>query len=109
MTKAGLSLTVVILFTAAMCLPGCSGFTKQEPRAIQKVMYDCVQGEPVLVRFYTGKGRAVLIYDAQVIELPQEPTGSGFYYTNGKIGIRGKGDKLLLEIGRMAPIKCHAR
>ena len=71
-------------------------------------MYECERGEPALVRFHTGEERAELIYDGQVTALPQAPTGSGFYYTNGKMGIRGKGEELFLEIGRMAPIRCQA-
>jgi membrane-bound inhibitor of C-type lysozyme len=49
----------------------------------------------------------VLTRGEDVTSLPQLPTGSGFHYSNGRIGIRGKGNELMLEIGRMAPIPCQ--
>jgi len=43
------------------------------------------------------------------ISLPQQPSGSGFIYSNGPNTIRGKGNALTVEIGRMLPIQCQAR
>ena len=42
------------------------------------------------------------------ITLPIAMSGSGYYYTNGHYGLRGKGDEAMWEIGRMAPINCKA-
>lgn len=62
-----------------------------------------------MVHFYPQQSRAVLIRDNQAIELRHEPAASGFLYSNVKVSIRGKGDRMSLEIGRMMPIACHAK
>ena len=80
----------------------CSGATTQEGR----VRYNCERGDAIEVQF-SGTGAATLYRGDTVTELSQAPTGSGYYYTNGKVGIRGKGDEVRLEIGRMAPIQCQ--
>jgi hypothetical protein len=43
------------------------------------------------------------------IPLSQQPSGSGFMYSNGPNTIRGKGNDLTVEIGRMVPIQCSAK
>jgi membrane-bound inhibitor of C-type lysozyme len=72
-----------------------------------RVRCNCERSDTIEVEF-SSNGKATLYQDDGVIELPQAPTASGFHYTNGKIGIRGKGDEVMLEIGRMAPIPCRA-
>ena len=51
----------------------------------------------------------MLVRGGRTLELQQQPSGSGFVYSNGPSTVRGKGDELTLEIGRMAPIACRAR
>jgi membrane-bound inhibitor of C-type lysozyme len=48
----------------------------------------------------------VLMRQQHEISLPQQPSGSGFIYSNGPNTIRGKGNALTVEIGRMLPIQC---
>lgn len=50
----------------------------------------------------------VTIEGQDSITLPIAISGSGYYYTNGKYGLRGKGDEATWEVGRMAPINCTA-
>lgn len=50
----------------------------------------------------------MLVRGGRTLELQQQPSGSGFIYSNGPNTVRGKGDELVLEIGRMAPIRCLA-
>ena len=73
------------------------------------VAFACTNGEELSVRFFLAQGRAVLVRQGQSIELPQQPSGSGFIYSNGPNTIRGKGADLTVEIGRMVPIQCKAR
>ena len=73
------------------------------------VAFTCTNGESLNVRFFTEKGVAVLVRNEKPIELKQQPSGSGFIYSNGPNTIRGKGDDLTVEIGRMVPIQCKAR
>ena len=52
---------------------------------------------------------SVLVRGGQTTELQQEPSGSGFVYASRTTTIRGKGDDLTVEIGRMAPLQCKAK
>jgi membrane-bound inhibitor of C-type lysozyme len=45
---------------------------------------------------------------SNAIELQQMPSASGFVYSNGPNTVRGKGNELTVEIGRMVPIQCVA-
>jgi len=80
----------------------CSGAQTQKSR----IRYSCESGESIEVEF-SGTGEATLYHDDTVAELSQLPAASGYFYTNGRVGIRGKGNAILLEIGRMAPIQCQ--
>lgn len=73
------------------------------------VAFTCSQGESISVRFSPAHGTAVLMRHGERVELQEQPSGSGFIYSNGPTTIRGKGDDLSIEIGRMAPIECKAR
>lgn len=68
--------------------------------------FSCVNGEKVFVRF--NNNSAVLTRYGTAIELQQERSASGFVYTNGPNTIRGQGDDLTIEVGRMFPIQCKA-
>jgi membrane-bound inhibitor of C-type lysozyme len=94
------------LFAAAL-LCACSA-TPPAPADLD-VAFACTHGESVSVRFSPAHGTAVLTRHGERMELQQQPSGSGFIYSNGPNTIRGKGDDLTLEIGRMAPIECKAR
>lgn len=75
---------------------------------VREVAFSCADGSAVTVRFHTADERAVLVRNGDEIELQQQPSASGFIYSNGPNTIRGKGDELILEIGRMMPIQCQA-
>lgn len=78
-----------------------------EARVID-VAFSCDNGERLSVQFHQDRELAVLTRNGQSIELPQQPSGSGFIYSNGPNTLRGKGDELTVEIGRMVPIQCRA-
>ena len=69
--------------------------------------FSCDNGERIQVRFSQARKLATLVRNGESIELPQQPSGSGFIYGNGRTTLRGKGDALILEIGKMAPIRCQ--
>jgi membrane-bound inhibitor of C-type lysozyme len=75
----------------------------------REVVFACQNGEEVVVRFLTTQGTAELVRSASTTELRQEPTASGFAYQNGPVAIRGDGDTLTMNIGRMKPVQCTAR
>lgn len=75
----------------------------------REVAFTCSNGPDVSIRFFPAQGFAVLVRNGETIELQQQPGGSGFIYSNGPTTIRGKGDDLTVEIGRMVPLQCKAK
>lgn len=61
------------------------------------------------MRFFAQQGIGVLVRGGEALELQQQPSASGFIYGNGPVTVRGKGSELIIEVGRMAPIRCQAR
>ena len=80
-----------------------------ESSVVRRVPFSCTNGEALEVRFFSLQGVAVLVRNGTPIELQQQPSGSGFIYSNGPNTIRGKGEDLTVEIGRMVPIQCSSR
>jgi membrane-bound inhibitor of C-type lysozyme len=73
------------------------------------VTFSCTNGESLSVRFVNERSIAVLTRNGESIELAQQPSGSGFIYSDGPNTIRGKGKDLSVEIGRMVRLECKAR
>ncbi|GHE98060.1 MliC family protein [Thalassotalea profundi] len=73
------------------------------------VTFDCSRETTISVRFYEDQALALLTYQNQTSKLQQKPTASGFYYTNMKTSLRGKGDEITFTIGRMTPLTCIAK
>lgn len=84
---------------------GCASPQETERR----VTFSCENGEVVEVHFMPKTGIAGLLRNGDSMELKQQPVASGFHYTNGPYAIRGKGDELIVEVGRMTPLKCTAK
>jgi len=101
------AMTVHISVCLALMLAGC--VAKPALPAPEAIVFDCHNGEVMRVRFVAEPASAVLMRAQSEISLPQQPSGSGFIYSNGPNAIRGKGDALTVEIGRMLPIECRAR
>ena len=74
-----------------------------------RATFTCDNDETIEVRFFPDQGIAVLVRGGQNVELQQEPSGSGFKYSNGQTTIQGKGDELMLNVGMMATAKCKAK
>jgi membrane-bound inhibitor of C-type lysozyme len=87
--------------------PSSSGETY--PANASRARYACEGGQSIEVRFFIREGRAVLVRDEKRMELQQQRTGSGFLYSNGPTSVRGKGNELILQDGRSAPIRCKTR
>jgi membrane-bound inhibitor of C-type lysozyme len=102
-------LPLTLILSAAL-LTGCAATPQPgEPTGERRVQFQCANGEQFEMRFFTLQGVAVLVRNGRTIELQQQPAASGFRYGNGPNSVRGKGDELTLEIGRMVPIHCQAR
>lgn len=72
------------------------------------MQFKCSNGEQIEVRFFPAQGVGVLVRGGNAIELQQMPSASGYVYSNGPNTVRGKGNELTVEVGRMVPIQCVA-
>lgn len=99
------SFALALLVTSISC--ACS--STPSARADRNVSFACTNGESISVAFSPANGTAVLARNGENIELKQQPSGSGFMYSNGPNTIRGKGNDLTVEIGRMVPLQCSSK
>lgn len=99
----------LILLVSLAGLAACAG-GQQKPAdsEMNRVRFHCDNGEHVEMRFFPAREMAVLLRHGTSVELRQQPSGSGFIYSNGPNTVRGKGREITVEIGRMAPIRCEA-
>lgn len=97
----------IVVAVLAALVSACATSPNESPPAID-VDFACSNGETISVRYQRDPDVAVLMRNGTAIELPQQRSGSGFIYSNGPNTIRGKGDDLTVEIGRMVPLYCTA-
>jgi len=103
------SLAASLVLILASVLTACTSAPRQENEIIERhVRYLCDNKEGVELRFFPQQGVAVLVRHGRTIELQQQRAASGFVYSNSPTTVRGKGDEITLEIGRMVPLKCKA-
>lgn len=96
-----------LALTISSFLCACSSTPPASPG--RDVTFSCTNGESISVHFSLADDTAVLNRNGESISLSQQRSGSGFIYSNGPNTIRGKGNDLTVEIGRMAPIQCSAK
>lgn len=75
----------------------------------QEVMFSCDNDESLSVRFLPDQEIATLIRGMDAIDLPRQPSASGFMYSDGATTIRGKGDELTVETEGSDPLQCAAQ
>ncbi|MFT2090042.1 MliC family protein [Paraglaciecola sp. 2405UD69-4] len=73
------------------------------------LVFECERLGIVEVQFNETQGIANVAIHKDTLVLPRQPIASGFYYSNGKTSIRGKGQTLSIEIGRMRPVQCRSK
>jgi membrane-bound inhibitor of C-type lysozyme len=72
------------------------------------INYACENGTALIVAF-SEKAADVTLPDGAKVSLPQQASGSGFWYSNGRYELRGKGEEAQFAIGRMAPVPCKVQ
>ena len=99
---------ILIVVLGLSVLPACSVLTPhRDTTAELHVHFVCTNGEAIEMRFFPApRSGAVLIRKDTPIELPRQPAASGFLYSDGPNTVRGKGDEITVEIGRMVPFDC---
>lgn len=103
------SLVTIAAAVGVLCACSTPAPEARPPAPDREVSYTCVNGPSLTVLYLPARNLAVLRRDGSAIELPQQISGSGFIYSNGPNTIRGKGDELTVEIGRMVPMHCKAQ
>ena len=89
-------------------ISGCATAPQDGTLQTREVLYTCTNGDAVAVRYSTPPDTALLLRNGAEIPLNQQASTSGFVYSNGPNTIRGNGNNLTVEIGRMMPIECVA-
>lgn len=98
---------------AALTLFGIAAalFAAPQPSQAEAInaVFNCDGGLTLNVVFDNDKDPALAVVTIEGEEpqtLPIAMSGSGYAYSNGKYGLRGKGDEAMWEVGKMAPINC---
>lgn len=95
--------SVLPMLCGLLLLAGCPSRLPTGPATV----YACEGGVQLQARF--GRDAAwVLLPDGSTAELPQRPSGSGFWYGNAHQELRGKGREAQWTVGRAAPLACLA-
>lgn len=69
--------------------------------------FTCESGSKLNVVFDNAANTATVTTDTlNGVVLPGKPVASGFWYSNGRNGLRGKGKEAMWEVGRALPVKC---
>jgi membrane-bound inhibitor of C-type lysozyme len=69
------------------------------------IRYACDNGTALVVAFSEASAE-ITLPDGVKVSLPQQVSGSGFWYSNGRYELRGKGEEAQFAIGRMTPVNC---
>jgi membrane-bound inhibitor of C-type lysozyme len=99
------------LVLGMLLLAGCAGGSSLATGTTERTVrfFKCANGEQAEMRFFPAQGVGVLVREDRTWELQQQPAASGFLYSNGPNAVRGKGDELIVEVGRTVPLKCQAK
>ena len=68
--------------------------------------YTCADGAILSVTFMNGT--ALVVRGGQTFTLPQQISGYGFWYGDGRHELRGKSKEATWTVGRMLPTTCLA-
>lgn len=95
-----------VTFHAGLVVAATGLFLFSAESRAADIKYACEDGSSLTVVFSEAQAE-VTIPDGSRLSLPQQRAASGFWYSNGRYELRGKGDELQFAIGRMAPINCR--
>lgn len=88
---------------AAIALSGCGTGASKIPQA----HYTCTDGSEFWASF--PQGEALITFQGkEPLVLPQQRSGSGFWYSSGRYELRGKGKQATWTVGRRVPTTCNA-
>lgn len=93
-------------FIAGLTLAATALFLLPAESRAADIKYACEDGTALTVTFSETTAELALP-DGSKSSLQQQPAASGFWYSNGRYELRGKGEELQFAIGRMAPVTCR--
>ncbi|MFN7091899.1 MAG: MliC family protein [Allorhizobium sp.] len=93
-------------FHAGLALAATALFLLPAESRAADIKYACEDGTTLTVAFSEAQAEVTIPHGSKV-SLPQQPAASGFWYSNGRYELRGKGEELQFAIGRMAPVTCR--
>ena len=70
--------------------------------------FRCMDGVRIVARFDADQGTVALTRAGRTISLPQQRSGSGIRYSDGRTSFWGKGDDMTFEAPGQPPIACRA-
>lgn len=85
---------------------------KTQKTSTTNVKYTCNRSTTLSVNFTSTSNESdkkiaiINGFGKQAIILPNKAVASGFFYTNGKYALRGKGEQATWIVGRMVPFQC---
>jgi membrane-bound inhibitor of C-type lysozyme len=96
------------LSSTPMPPPPSSEVAPPQPAAAATInaTFACANGLKLAVVFDNTANTATVTTDKLNVVLPARTTGSGYWYSDGRHGLRGKGKEVQWEVGRALPVKC---
>lgn len=107
MAMKALATVAIAGVLAAACGP--TPPASDDTAAAREVVFSCDNGESLTVRFLQEQEIATLIRGEDSVDLPRQPSASGFMYSDGSTTIRGKGDELRVDVEGMEPLRCESQ
>lgn len=95
---------LIIAAASAAALTGCVSLSAPK---VPTAHYRCESGADLNVQFPEGRA-VVTLPDASSLVLPQQISGSGFRYGDGRYDLRGKGDDATWSVSGQGSTHCRA-
>lgn len=102
---AFLSLSLVAACSNDQTPPGDGGPVQTAPDGERAARFACADGSTLIVRFENNQAQ-VTTSSGNDLVLPEQPSGSGFWYSSGQHELRGKGDEATWSVANQKTTNC---
>ena len=98
-----------LALAAGLCA-GCTAPVSDVPQAGERrLQLACRNGERLEMRIFDQAGLAELVRDGRTLRLRQEPSESGFRYSDGRTIVRGQGRDVRVELAGGESVQCRSQ
>jgi hypothetical protein len=101
-------LRLLLLAAMAAALAACHTFSPPPLPPDGPILYTCADGTQLTVTFAGNEARVAIVGGVSMA-LPNTGTDVAPYYSNGRYGLRGRGERASWEVARKAPTDCRGR